>query len=413
MTHENKLAFAAQAEQIIARCRELARITDVPGQTNRQFLTPATREAHALVRRWMLEAGLHVTIDAVGNLHAIHPGTEHKPRLIVGSHLDTVVDAGAFDGPLGILMGLSLIESVDPAELPFAIELIAFSEEEGVRFRHPFLGSLALIGEPAPHTLTDADGITLDAAIAIFGHQPTAPAALAPSAFAYLEFHIEQGPVLEAESRPLAAVSTIAGQSRLSLTFHGRANHAGATPMRLRHDALAATAHWITLVEAHALAQPGLVATVGSIEAKPGLGNVIPGQVTASLDLRHADDAVRHATLAVLLEAAQHAATRRGVTCTVQPLVDQPAVPMHPHLIHLLVEAARISGFDASPIPSGAGHDAMILARRIPAAMLFLRTPGGLSHHPDEAVHAADVEAALITGVAFLNSLSPTEVAHA
>jgi allantoate deiminase len=357
----------------------------------------------------MQAAGLEVTADSIANLHAIRPGAEHLPRLIIASHLDTVVDAGAFDGPLGILLGLALIEAVAHQNLPFAIELIAFSEEEGVRFRHPFLGSLALIGEPAPGALTDASGVTLAEAIASFGHQPTAPAELSPNTFGYLEFHIEQGPLLEAQSRPLAAVSAIAGMNRLRVTFSGQSNHAGTTPMRLRHDALAAAAQWINAVEEYAAKHEGLVATVGSIEAKPNLGNVIPGQVKAALDLRHAEDGLRADAVRALLAAAQDAAARRGVTCSVEPVedqIDQPAVPMDLILTRLLIDAAAANGFDASPILSGAGHDAMIAARRIPSAMLFLRTPGGLSHHPEEAVLVEDVEAALTVGLTFLQSLA-------
>ncbi len=236
-----------RAEQIIARCRELAAITDVAGETTRTFLSPATRTAQALIKRWMEGAGLEVTIDAIGNLHGLSkdcaPGT---PRLLIGSHLDTVINAGAFDGPLGILIGTALADLVDLSFL--AIEIIAFSEEEGVRFRQPFLGSLSIIGESVPATMTDANGVTLAQALASFGHVPTAPVLLSSDVFTYLEFHIEQGPVLEAEHRSLATVSAIAGQTRLRLRFRGQANHAGTTPMHLRHDALAAAAEWIVEV---------------------------------------------------------------------------------------------------------------------------------------------------------------------
>jgi allantoate deiminase len=393
------------AEQAVARCRELARVSDVAGQTTRTFLSVATREAQALVSGWMRDAGLAVTVDGIGNLHGVTADAGEKPRLIVASHIDTVVDAGAFDGPLGVVLGLALIEASDVASLPFAIELIAFSEEEGVRFRQPFLGSLALIGEPVSSELVDANGVSLAEAVAAFGlgDAVTFPA----TAFAYLEFHIEQGPVLEAEGRALAAVSGIAGQSRMRLTFTGHANHAGTTPMGLRHDALAAAAHWITAVESYAKGEPGLVATVGSVETVPGLGNVVPGRVTASLDVRHAEDGIRHDAVQTLLLAAHAAAGQRGVTCTAEVLVDQAAVPMDAGLTELLVESARAVGWDGSPMLSGAGHDAMIVARRLPSAMLFLRTPGGLSHHPEETVLVEDVESALGTGLEFLRRLTP------
>jgi allantoate deiminase len=395
---------ARHARQIVARCRELATVTDVPGQTTRTFLSPATRTAQALVTGWMEAAGLSVTIDAIGNLHGLRkdsaPGT---PRLLIGSHLDTVIDAGAYDGLLGVLLGVAVAELSE--ELPFAVEVIAFSEEEGVRFRQPFLGSLALIGESVPVTITDSHGVTLAQALSSFGHVP-APFTLA-GVFAYLEVHIEQGPVLEAEGRPLAAVSAIAGQTRLRLTFTGQANHAGTTPMRLRRDALAAAAQWIVAVEACALSKPGLVATVGSIKAVPDLGNVIAGEFAATLDLRHIDDPVRHGALAALIGEAHAAAAQRGVTCAVETLLDQPAVPMDPALTAGLVAAAASCGYDASPIASGAGHDAMILARRVPSAMLFVRTPAGLSHHPGESVLVEDVEAALAACLAFIRTITP------
>jgi allantoate deiminase len=400
---DTQSSLREQAAQIIARCRQLAAITDVPGETTRTFLSPATRAAHALVRNWMEAAGLAVEIDAIGNLHGLskecRPGT---PRLLIGSHLDTVINAGAFDGVLGILLGVALAGET----LPCATEVIAFSEEEGVRFRQPFLGSLALIGESVPVTLTDSDGVTLAQALVKFGHMPAAPALLSPDTFAYLEFHIEQGPVLDAERRPLAAVSAIAGQTRLRLRFHGLANHAGTTPMHLRHDALAAAAEWIVAVEACALAQPGLVATVGSIKAVPDLGNVIPGEFAATLDVRHIDDDIREQTVETLMRCAEASSARRGVTCTFERVLSQPAVSMDPALTTKLVNAAARCGYNAAPIASGAGHDAMIVARRLPAAMLFLRTPAGLSHHPEESVLATDVEAALATAIAFVCDLA-------
>ena len=401
----------SKAGQLLSRCHELAAISDVPGEITRTFLSPATRRAQALLTSWFEAAGLATTIDTIGNLHGLSSNSEGKRRLIVGSHIDTVVNAGAFDGVLGVLLGVALVELVKPETLPFAIEVIAFSEEEGVRFGTPFLGSLALVGESVPDTVTDEHGISLAQALAKYGHDPT-PYSLT-SAFAYLEFHIEQGPLLEAEQRPLAAVSAIAGQTRSALVFRGQANHAGATPMRLRHDALAAAAEWIVAVEDHALATAGLVATVGSLDVNPGLGNVIASEVVATLDLRHADDPQRLTARAELIRAAERAATRRGVLSIVKHVLEQPAVAMDASLTRALITAAESCGYDAAPLVSGAGHDAMIVARRLPSAMLFLRTPAGLSHHPDESVLPEDVEAALATGVAFLNSLNAGENPHA
>jgi allantoate deiminase len=290
---------AAAAERIIARCRELARVTDVPGQTTRTFLSPATREAHALVGGWMRAAGLRVWTDAIGNLRGVT--ATDAPRLVIGSHLDTVIDAGAFDGPLGVVMGIELAQAIGAQPpLPFALEVIGFSEEEGVRFAKPFLGSLAVIGEmdDAVLRLMDAEGVSVARAVQEFGVEENRAedAVLAASTFGYLEFHIEQGPVLEAEGLSLAIVDAIAGQTRMQVRFRGHANHAGTTPMgRLRKDAVAAAAEWIGEVERYANGCVGLVATVGKVEVPGGAGNVIAGECVATLDVRHAKDEVRGA----------------------------------------------------------------------------------------------------------------------
>jgi allantoate deiminase len=228
--------------------------------------------------------------------------------------------------------------------------------------------------------------------------------------FAYLEFHIEQGPVLESLGLPLGVVTSIAGQSRFSIDFRGQANHAGTTPMHLRRDALAAAARWISLVERHARATPGLVATVGSVEVLPGASNIVPGTVRASLDVRHSEDAVRHRSAAALLDAAGRIGVRRGIAVDWQETLDQRATACDPCMVAALERAVAAAGYPVQRICSGAGHDAMILAARVPVAMLFLRSPGGLSHHPDESVNATDIEAALAAGTALLADLEQTHV---
>ncbi|HEY4378813.1 MAG TPA: allantoate amidohydrolase [Acidobacteriaceae bacterium] len=414
------VAKTAQADRIIARCRELALCTEVHGEITRTFLAPSMHRVHSLVGGWMRDAGMQVQVDAVGNLRGILPAANSgAPRLLIGSHLDTVVNAGAFDGILGVVLGVAVVEQLvedaraasSEAPQPFEIEVVGFSEEEGVRFAMPFLGSLALIGELDTATLarSDRNGITVANAIRNFGLNSAelSAAALRDSAFGYLELHIEQGPVLESEGRTLAVVDAIAGQTRMEFIFTGQANHAGTTPMgSLRHDALAAAAQWIVEVERYANACPDLVATVGKVESGSGAGNVIAGRLTATLDVRHAYDEVRHAAVRHYVDYAQAAATARRCSAAHTTAIDQPAVPMDARLSGLLAAAAvRATGHEPRWMTSGAGHDAMIVARRLPAAMLFLRTPGGLSHHPDEAVLAEDVEAAFATGVEFLRSL--------
>src|SRR3984893_7980804 len=269
----------------------------------------------------MEAAGMTVRVDAIGNLRGLWPGlVPGSPRLLIGSHLDTVPNAGAFDGILGVVLGVAIIEELKGRHLPFTIEVIGFSEEEGIRFSKPFLGSLALVGKLNTDALarTDRNGVSVDEAIQAYGLDPAQlpHAALDNGTFAYFEFHIEQGPVLENEDASLVVVEALVGQTRMELIFAGQANHAGTTPMHLRHDAMAAAAEWIVAVEDYASSQNGLVATVGKMEAAPGAGNVIAGKVTASLDVRHADDSAREASVMAILKFAETAASRRGVHIT-------------------------------------------------------------------------------------------------
>ena len=399
-----------RAQVIIERCRALAAYSESPSGLRRTFLSPPMREVHGLLRHWMEAAGMTVRVDAAGNVRGVYPAAaDMAPRLLLGSHVDTVPDAGAFDGILGVVLAIALVEALGGRCLPFSVEVAAFSEEEGVRFGVPFIGSRALVGTLDADLLArrDALGVTVEQAIRNFGLDPTrlSEAKLDDRVFGYIEFHIEQGPVLEALNLPLAVVTAITGQSRLSATFRGQANHAGTTPMYLRRDALAAAARWISVVERHARATKGLVATVGTIELERGAGNIVPGEVRASLDVRHADDAVRHASVAKLQRAAQAIGAWRAIDVEWRQHTDQSATVCDPCLIAHLSRAVAAAGFPVHRMPSGAGHDAMIIAARVPVAMLFLRTPGGLSHHPDETVAAADVEAALAAGSALLVDL--------
>jgi allantoate deiminase len=399
-----------RAARIIARCREIATCTEVQGEITRLFLTPPMHKVHTLLRDWMEAAGMTVRIDAIGNLRGLWPGLVHgSPRLLIGSHLDTVPNAGAFDGILGVVLGVAIIEELKGRHLPFTIEVIGFSEEEGIRFSKPFLGSLALVGKLNTDALarTDRNGVSVAEAIQAYGLDPAQlpHAALDNGTFAYFEFHIEQGPVLENEDASLGVVEALVGQTRMELIFAGQANHAGTTPMHLRHDAMAAAAEWIVAVEDYASSRNGLVATVGKVAVAPGAGNVIAGKVTVSLDVRHADDSVREASVMAILKLAETAATRRGVHVTSTKQLEQPAVPLDPHLTTLLNKAVTVAGFQARRMTSGAGHDAMILAPVVPSTMLFLRSPRGLSHHPDETVLPEDVEAALATAMEFLAQL--------
>ena len=388
---------------VITRCRLLAQCSEEAGAITRRFLSAPMHAVHEQVRDWMERAGMSVRVDPAGNIRGFYSADRSSaPRLYVGSHLDTVPNAGAFDGILGVVLGIALVEALGGRRLPFGIEVIGFSEEEGVRFGVPFIGSRAFIGDIDAGLLAKiAD------AIETFGLDPAriSEARAAEEALGYLEFHIEQGPVLEHLDSPLAVVDAIAGQSRFEVCFHGQANHAGTTPMTLRRDALAAAAEWITNVEHEARMVAGAVATVGRLEASPGASNVISGSARASLDVRHACDADRLRLTTRLLQAAERIASGRCLRVSWDERLDQPAVAMNPDLASLLENAVAAAGLPVHRMPSGAGHDAMICARRMSAAMLFLRSPGGVSHHPDETVLPADVSAALDVGVRFLEAL--------
>ncbi len=387
------------ANQVIARCHELAQCTEEPGYVTRTFLSAPMHEVHAKAGTWMRQAGMTVTVDAAGNLRGHYAGVDKDaPPLVIGSHLDTVPRAGSFDGILGVMFAISLVENLNGARLRPAIEVIGFSEEEGVRYGVPFIGSRAVMGT------VDSDLLSkISPAIREFGLDPSAmPDAALNNISGYLEIHIEQGPVLESVGEPIGLVEAIAGQTRLVLLFEGKANHAGTTPMNLRHDALAAAAAWIGVVEQEAQGVVGLVATVGRIDAQPNASNVIAGSVSATLDVRHANDTMRSSAVSRMLHAAQEAAAKRGVTANWEIRMDQPAVAMDTRLTELLAHAVTSAGFHDHRMVSGAGHDAMIIGRRFPAAMLFVRSPGGISHHPHETVLMEDVAAALATGMNFL-----------
>jgi allantoate deiminase len=400
----------SRAQEVLARCESLARFTEDPPRICRTFLSAPMRDCYRQVERWMCALGLEVCTDAAGNLRGVYPGAEGpKRRVILGSHLDTVPDAGAYDGILGVMLALGLIASLEGRRLPFAIEVVGFSEEEGVRFGVPFIGSRALVGRLDEGLLKrcDANGISVREAISAFGLDLAIPdAALNDGVLGYVEFHIEQGPVLESRGLPLGIVEAIAGQTRMELFFSGAANHAGTTPMSLRRDALVAAAEWAVAVEKEAQETAGLAATVGVLEAKPGAINIIAGQCRATLDVRHGSDAQRELSVKNILLRAQEIAERRHVTLTSTTTLVQPATEMDSFLSHEIETAVSRSGVTPHIMVSGAGHDAMILAEKVPAAMIFLRSPGGISHNPKESVLVEDVAKALECGLHLLDQLA-------
>jgi allantoate deiminase len=336
--------------------------------------------------------------------HSDGAGGSAPGTIVIGSHLDSVADAGRYDGILGVLVGLEVAEAV--GDLPVALEVVAFADEEGLRFQSTYLGSRAYVGrlEAAElAALRDAGGVTLGEAV---GAGAPGPALLPADIRAYFEVHIEQGPVLEAGGLPLGVVTAIAGQNRFNLTFTGRAGHAGTTPMQLRGDALGAAAEFVLAAERAAREEPGLVATVGELGIPHGACNVIPGRVEGTLDIRHQDDATLARAIAALRAEADAICARRGIDIEWEPIAADPATPCSPALVARLREAVAATGAEPYELPSGAGHDAVTMAGVTDVAMLFVRCAGGISHHPDESVEEADVALAVAAAVRFVRGLA-------
>jgi allantoate deiminase len=398
------------AATVLRRCDELAAISEEGGRLTRRFATPALRQAGEAARGWMEAAGMTVRRDAVGNVIGRLAGPEGR-TLLIGSHLDTVRDAGRYDGALGVLIGIACAEFFRDrgAALPFAIEVVAFADEEGTRYGTSYLASRAFAGcfEPEWLERRDADGERMREALSAFGGAPDGIAGSArdpTDLIGYYEVHIEQGPALEAQGLALGLVTAIAGQTGATVTFTGTAGHAGTVPMSLRRDALTAAAEWILAVETLARAQDGLVATVGRLALDPGADNVIPGSVDLSLDLRHAEDSVRTRAVDELGRRAEVIAGSRGVTVDWRSY-ETAAVSLSPELTERLAAAVAASGRPVVRLPSGAGHDAAIMSQIAPAAMLFVRCAGGVSHNPAEAVTLEDVAAAIDASTRFLELL--------
>ncbi len=403
---------AAMAMEALDRCAEAATYTEEPGKVTRTFLSQPMQRLHGRLAGWMEAAGLHVRVDAAGNLVGRYPGLHpHGPVLMIGSHVDTVPDAGKYDGLLGVMLGVAVVQALGGRRLPFGIDVMAFGDEEGVRFGVPFLGSLAASGRFDRGLLerVDARGIAMAHAFRLFGLDPSRieEAAYPPGGIlGYLEAHIEQGPVLEALGASVGVVEAIAGQSRIQAEILGRSGHAGTSPMAGRLDALAAAAELVLEVERLGRSVAGLRATVGTIAVEPGASNVVPGTARLSIDIRHRRDDVRMAAVADLHARAVSLAATRGVKFVVTREEHQAAVPADPASVERLARAVADAGHIPHRLDSGAGHDAAVMAAIAPMAMLFLRSPGGVSHHPDESVRAGDVAVALEVMIRYLDLLA-------
>ena len=395
------------AAVVLRRCDDLATFSEDCGRLTRRFGTPALRDAGDAVRVWMEAAGMTVRRDGIGNVIGRVGGGERT--LLIGSHLDTVRDAGRYDGMLGVLVAIGCLERLrdQRRSLPYAVEVLGFADEEGVRFGTGYLGSSVVAGcfDAAHLERRDSGGVTLAEAVRAFGGDPDGLVGACrdrADLIGYYEVHIEQGPVLEADGVPLGVVSAIAGQSRARVTFTGEAGHAGTVPMALRRDALCAAAEFVSTVEAVARGVDGVVATVGELEVEDAASNVIPGRVTLSLDIRHVADPVRESVGARLRERATAIADRRGSACLWEVVQETRAVGASPELAELVADAVLASGHPVVRLPSGAGHDAVMLSTIAPIAMLFVRCAGGVSHNPAESVTVEDVAAAIDATSRFL-----------
>ena len=403
-----------------ARCDLLGAppYSEVEGQLTRRFLTPAHAAALSALEAWMSEAGMSVRRDAAANLIGRYEGaTPDAKALIIGSHIDSVRNGGRYDGPLGIMLGIDVVEALHRAgrRPPFAIEVVAFGDEEGSRFPASMSCSRAIAGtlDTSALRMRDADGVSLADALAAFGGDPggVASAARTPEdVLAFLEAHIEQGPVLEAEGLALGIVTAIAAQKRIMVKIVGTAGHAGTTPMGLRKDPGPGAAECILALERICRAgTDGLVGTVGRITALPGAFNVIPGAVEFSMDIRAETSATRDAAVDAICAEIHAIAAARGLTAEIHLMQALAESPCDPSLIGLLEAALAEHSLPARRLPSGAGHDAMGMADLCPTAMLFIRCEGGISHNPAEAVTEADCALAAHAMLTFIDKLERRE----
>src|ERR1700682_2274884 len=409
--HQNSLG-----DEIVGRINRLSAISETPQHLARIFLTREHRAAADLIRSWMVEAGMHAHLDAIGNVCGRYEGDRPGlPCLMLGSHYDTVRDAGKWDGPLGLLTAISCVADLHRRgrRLPFAVEVTGFADEEGVRFASTLLGSRAVAGTFNEGVLASKDsaGISMRDALTQFGLDPDhigAAARIRSELLAYVELHIEQGPVLEAQKLPVGVVSAIAGATRLAARLTGMAGHAGTVPMALRRDALMGAAECISRIEEVCRTDAGgLVGTVGYIHAMPGATNVIPGQVSFTIDIRAPSDGHRKLAVTDIVRQIEAIAKRRKLVLQLDVTHENRTVPCAPWLRSQVAEAIAAEGFRVFELPSGAGHDGMAMIDIADVGMLFVRCRGGISHHPDEHVETVDVDAGARVLLRLIESFRP------
>ena len=403
--------------QIMEWLDELAECSEDPVELTRRYLTPEHAQAAEIIMRRMREAGMSAWLDAVGNVVGRFPGGRPGARrLILGSHLDTVRNAGKYDGALGVMLPIACLKALHEREerLDYPVDVIAFGDEEGLRFQATLIGSRAVAGtfDDGLFTAVDGDGVRLREALRSFGLDPDAVGEASyhrDEVAGYVEVHIEQGPVLEAENLPVGVVTSIAGATRRRVEVMGRAGHAGTVPMDLRRDALAAASEAVLVVERICGDIPGAVGTVGMLRTMPGAVNVIPGVVEFSVDVRAGSDGLRRRALRRIDEAFAAISERRGVLFDSVTTHESRAEQCSPWLMRCLGRAVEAEGLEVRELPSGAGHDAMAMAHLTAVGMLFVRCKDGISHHPAESMTEADAEVAARVLLRFLEEFDPGE----
>jgi len=401
--------------RILERCEALARCSEETGALTRVFLSPEQRAANEHVQAWMREAGMNARLDGIGNVVGRYEGrSADAPCLMLGSHLDTVRDAGRYDGMLGVVTAIDCVHVLHErgTRLPFAIEVVGFADEEGVRFGATLLGSRAIAGtfDPALLDARDGGGTTMRAALTAFGLDPDGIPGAArrrSDVLAYAELHIEQGPVLEAEGLPVGVVTAINGATRLAVEIEGLAGHAGTVPMPLRRDALAAAAECVLAVESRCTREPDLVGTVGRIEAAPGATNVIPGNARFTIDVRAPRDEQRQQAVIDIEAATAAICARRNTKVSMRRTHEGRTAACAPWLQDQIGRAIEAEGLRARRLPSGAGHDGMAIIDLADIGMLFVRCEGGISHNPLEAITIADAELSARVFLRFIEHFQP------
>ena len=409
---------ASLGKEIVHRINELGAISEEPGKLTRIYLSKELRTASDLILGWMREAGMSAHLDAIGNVCGRYEGERPgAPCLMLGSHYDTVRDAGKWDGPLGVITAIACVADLNRRgkRLPFAIEVVGFADEEGVRFASTLIGSRALAGtfDESALSTRDRDGVSMRDALVQFGLDPDhigAAARARRELLAYLELHIEQGPVLEAQNLPVGVVTAIAGATRLAARLTGMAGHAGTVPMALRRDALSGAAECIVAIEEFCRTdESGLVGTVGYIQARPGATNVIPGEVSFTIDMRAPTDMHRKRAVADVVRQIEVIAKRRQLALQLDITHENRTAPCAPWLNEQIARAIAAEGLGVFELPSGAGHDGMAMIDIADVGMIFVRCRGGISHHPDEHVDLADADAGARVLLRVIENFRPRE----